>query len=512
MREHKAPARFEHCILVYIPGGKDAQIAAQVLEAAGIVACVCADHGQLMSEIESGAGALITVEEALTPGLLATLGQYVAGQATWSDLPILVMTYQGADSVGLDDTVRVLGNVTLLERPVRTAALTSAVRSALRARTRQYQVREADRRKDEFLASLGHELRNPLGPIRTSMLVLKRMYPGAASVTQVRETVERQVSHLTRLVDDLLDVARITSGKVELQRESIALAGVVTHAVEICMPLLQAGEHKIEIVQPEEKILLDADPVRLVQSLANVIANAVKYTLEPSTIHLRVSVADKTVTFSVRDSGIGMEADSLSRIFDMFVQNNPVPGRILGGLGIGLSLARQFTEMHGGSIRAKSDGLGKGSEIILELPVVIPCPSGKNAGPHAIAEESIKAHNRKVLVVDDNHDGADILQLLLQADGFSATTAYDGLQAVETVKRSQPDIVVMDIGMPGMDGYEAARHIRSQPGGENILMIALTGWGQESARQLTAEAGFDHHMVKPVNFDVLKNFLDHASG
>ncbi|MGZ3159114.1 MAG: hybrid sensor histidine kinase/response regulator [Burkholderiaceae bacterium] len=498
----------EYRILIYASGGKDAQIASQVIAAAGVASHVCSNYAELMAEMTKGCGAVLTVEEVFSRGALAELEQFIERQATWSDLPILLMTYQGANSAGIDDAVKVLGNLTLLERPVRTATLISAVKSALRARTRQYQVRETDKRKDEFLASLGHELRNPLGPIRTSMQVLKRMYPASSGVTEVREMVERQVTHLTRLVDDLLDVARITSGKVELKRERVSLEKVIVNAVEICKPILAKFNQKIDIDQPDKEVVLDADPVRLVQSLSNVLANAAKYSNEPARIFLTASVHDETVVFSIRDSGIGIEKESLSRIFELFAQNDPAPGRILDGLGIGLSLTKQFTEMHGGTIEAKSDGPGKGSEFILSLPIVISEPASEQATDWRLQHESISSASRKILFVDDNRDGADILRLLFESDGFMASTAYNGIEAIEAVKRSPPDVIVMDIGMPGMDGYEAARRIRDQPAGKDILMIALTGWGQESARLMTNEAGFDHHMVKPVNFDTLKRFLN----
>jgi signal transduction histidine kinase len=499
-------------ILVYAPIGKDAQLASKILDGAGMACTACRDASELSAELDKGVGVVLTVEEALAAGALAPLAQFVSRQPTWSDIPIVVLTHTGADSAGLDAAVERLGNLTLLERPVRTTTLISTIRSSLRARTRQYQVREADRRKDEFLASLGHELRNPLAPIRTSMAILKRMYPAAYGVTQVREVVERQVTHLTRLVDDLLDVARITSGKVELQCERIALSAIISHAVEICMPLLESSHHKIDVSYPPEPILLHADPVRLVQSLANILANAAKYTLKPDRIFFKARIENGNVIFSIKDPGIGLNQDSLLRIFDMFTQSDSTPGRVMGGLGIGLSLAKRFTEMHGGTIHAKSAGLCQGSEFVLTLPIVVDALSTDSASRHSIENEIFRARNRQVLVVDDNRDGADMLHRLFEADGFTVTTAYDGHEAVETVKRIQPDIVVMDIGMPGMDGYEAVRLIRLQPGGADILMIALTGWGQESTRQLAAEAGFDHHLVKPVDFDALKNFLENALG
>jgi CheY-like chemotaxis protein/nitrogen-specific signal transduction histidine kinase len=384
--------------------------------------------------------------------------------------------------------------------------LVSAARSALRGRMRQYQMRETDRLKDEFLASLSHELRNPLAPIRTSMQVLSRMFPAEAKVGEVTRVVERQVAHLTRLVDDLLDVARITSGKVTLQRQAVPLSAIVAHVAEICAPMLQAGRHRLDIAQPDGEVLLDGDPARLVQSLANILANAVKFSPNPSTIFFRARIDGDKVIFSIKDAGVGLERESLSRIFDMFAQSDPARGQILGGLGIGLSLAKRFTEMHGGSIYATSEGLGFGCEFVLTLPIVMAPPAVEDAPAEAPAPAS-QADNMRILVVDDNQDGADMLEMMLSFDGYLVDKAYDGRQAIDAVRQSPPQAILLDIGLPDMDGYETARRIRQLPGGKQIVVIALSGWGHEDARRLATEAGMDHHFVKPVDLDVLRRYL-----
>lgn len=495
-------------ILIYAPEGKNAKLAAQVFDASDIEHHICADVSELMLELSRGVGALLTVEESLTASVLQPLTQYVNAQPTWSDIPILLMTKRGADSSSVQHAVNSLGNVTLLERPIRISALLSAARSALRARTRQYQVHDADYRKDEFLASLGHELRNPLAPIRTSVGLLKHLYPDLAPVAKTYAVVERQIVHLTRLVDDLLDVARITSGKVALQPAPIMLSDAVTHVMEICGGLAESRKHWIEISYPPEPILLQADRARLVQTLANVLANAVKFTLTPNRIIFKAKVEDNNAIFSIRDFGIGLEAESLSRIFDIFVQAQTSAGQAPSGLGIGLSLAKQFTEMHGGTIDVKSDGLGHGSEFILTLPIVVQTEIA-NVEKSATIEQSIaqeSAHSR-ILIVDDNQDACDTLCALFEADGYTVSVAYDGHQAVEVAKDVLPGVIVLDIGLPGIDGYEAARRIRKLPGGEKIRMIALTGWGQENDKRLAMEAGFDHHLVKPVDFNVLSTCI-----
>ncbi|HYW56077.1 MAG TPA: response regulator [Polaromonas sp.] len=498
----------ERRIVICAPTGQDGPLTARVFASVGIDSVVCGGVGDLMNELAQGAGALLLAEEVIGGNGMLALADYVLSQPTWSDLPILVLTRSGADSVDAQRAVEHLGNVTLLERPVRTIALITASRSAIRARERQYQVRDADQRKDEFLATLAHELRNPLAPIRTSMGILRHLHPDSGPVTQLRNVVDRQVTHLTRLVDDLLDVARITSGKVVLRRGPIALQSVIHHAVELSSAIMEGKGHTLQIEEPSGPHVLDADHARLVQSVANLLVNAAKFTPSQGTILLRVEVEGDTVVFRVRDNGIGLEAKSLTRIFELFAQN-PVPGEAPTGLGIGLSLAKQFAEMHGGRVWVTSDGLGKGSEFILTLPVVLQQqdePTKPDPMPAVDASTGLK-NSLNILVVDDNVDAADTLEALLGMDGFTVTTVYDGVAAVAKVGNARPDVVVMDIGMPGIDGYDAARQIRQQPGGEKILLIALTGWGQAADKQRADQAGFDHHLVKPVDYGMLMSCI-----
>lgn len=494
----------EQRIVICAPTGQDAVLAQKVFASEGIDSVVCCDAAQVLEELPKGVGALLLVEEAVRGHAMTSLVEYVASQPTWSDLPIVLLTRSGADSLDVQRAVKQLGNVTLLERPVRTIALIAVTRAVMRARKRQYQVRDADQRKDEFLATLAHELRNPLAPIQTAMGILAHVHPDSARVTQVREVVSRQVTHLTRLVDDLLDVARITRGKVVLKKETISLQSVVNHAVEISNSSISAKDHTLDVQVPQEEHLLYADHARLVQSVANLLVNAAKYTPARGRIDLRVGVENDMLTFGVRDNGIGLEKKSLARIFELFAQT-PVAGEAPTGLGIGLSLARQFAEMHGGTLQASSDGLGCGSEFVLTLPVVVVVRSAAESAQSAPASISpmFPASPKKILVVDDNVDAADTLEALLDMDGFEVTTAYDGLAAVAAAASTLPDVVVMDIGMPGLDGYEAAREIRQQPRGKDVVLIALTGWGQATDKQRASHAGFDHHLVKPVDYSRL---------
>lgn len=486
-------------ILIFAPTGQDAPLAAKVLGLAAIDSQVCATLEQLEQELARGAGAVLTVEEALAPGGLKLLQSCVARQPDWSDLPIILLTHSGADSPMVRQAVVGLGNLSLLERPVRTLTLITALHATLRARNKQYQMREAAQRKDEFLASLGHELRNPLAPIRTSVALMAHLYPDAAPVARIRDMVERQVRLLTRLVDDLLDVARITSGKITLQRQLVSLASVMSHVSELCQQAAAAKRIHIAWQLPPHEIMLNIDYARVVQICANILSNAVKFTPQGGHVVVRAGIDNDGLLITIRDDGIGMEADTIPRIFRMFEQGKTVNGQFSSGLGIGLSLARQFAEMHDGTVDAESEGAGKGTQFVIRLPVLD--NEGKRDAVPLAQQASTDGRRMQVLVVDDNADAADSLSALLELEGFDVRTAYDGLAAIAAVAQQAPDMIIMDLGMPGMDGYETARAIRQQAGAERILMLALTGWGQSDARRRTLEAGFDHHLVKPVELE-----------
>jgi signal transduction histidine kinase/CheY-like chemotaxis protein len=497
----------ENRVLIFAPSGQDAVLASKMLTLAQVDNLVTGTAAELAAQLLLGAGAVLTVEEALSSGGLKAIGEFVQCQPGWSDVPVVLLTKRGPDSLSVRQAIGVLGNVTLLERPVRTLTLITSLQSVLRARAKQYQVRETDRRKDEFLASLGHELRNPLAPIRTSMGVLTHMYPDQAPLKKVSEVVERQVIHLTRLVDDLLDVARINSGKIALQRADTSFSAIIGHVIELCSAAAAAKRITINQVLPSEHVALYADYARVVQIVSNILSNAIKFTPAEGAVWVRAEVTDGSLRIHISDSGIGLERAALERIFVMFEQSRPPSGQIASGLGIGLSLSRQFAEMHGGSVQATSEGLGKGSEFVVTLPVLVVEPA--RAAGQCAAPAELMDLRPKVLVVDDNRDACDSLQALFEMENCQVATAYDGCEAVRATEQAMPDMIVMDLGMPGMDGYEAARRIRNQPGSREVLMIALTGWGQSDARQRTIEAGFDHHLIKPVDFDEIRQL---ASG
>jgi signal transduction histidine kinase/ActR/RegA family two-component response regulator len=362
-------------------------------------------------------------------------------------------------------------------------------------------LREANRHKDEFLAMLAHELRNPLAPIHNAVQLMRSPQLPPEQLVWTREVIERQVRHLTKLVDDLLDVSRITRGKINVVRESIELATVVERAVETVQPMLVVQRHELVVKVEPEPLLLDGDLTRLTQIVGNILSNAIKYTDDGGRIELTAGSIGDDVEIRVRDNGIGIEPEVLPLVFDLFAQASQLNGRSQTGLGIGLALAKRLAEMHGGDVQASSDGPGKGSEFVVRLP------RKKNDGAasavHADVEQApgptMSMAARRILLADDNRDALETLARLLQLGGHEIHKAVDGVQALEAATRVRPDLVLLDIGMPGMDGYEVARRIRSQPWGRAAKLVALSGWGQESDRKRSREAGFDTHCIKPLD-------------
>jgi len=615
-------------VLIFAPAGRDSAASRSILSRAGIETLICTGTATVCREVESGAGALLVGEEAATPTATNALSDALALQPSWSDLPILMLTGPGPDSAAATIAAAKLGNVTLLERPVRVVSLVSAVRAALRARQRQYELRdrlslqtllaaivessddaivgktpegiiltwnkaaerlfgyraeeavgrpitivippdrldeerrilaniirgermthfetvrmtrdgrrldvsltispirdtsgrivgaskvardisaqkkaeqalrEADRRKDEFLAMLAHELRNPLAPIRNSLTLLEIAGQADPTIERVRGILERQVGHMVRLVDDLMEVSRITRGTIELRRERLNLADAIRSALETSEPLIRRAALDAALELPPQALYVDADPVRLTQIISNLLNNAAKYSDRSRRVVLTARGEDGEAVVSVRDFGVGIPADMLERVFDMFAQ---VPGQGRGGqggLGIGLTLVRSLVQMHGGSIAATSEGAGKGSTFTFRLPLV-EAPARSPARPTRRAARGLSL---RVLVVDDNRDAADSMGLVLARAGAEVEVVHDGATALDRVERFHPALVLLDIGMPGMDGYEVARRIRARPALQGIQLVALTGWGQAEDRLRSREAGFDHHLIKPAGIDEL---------
>jgi PAS domain S-box-containing protein len=364
-------------------------------------------------------------------------------------------------------------------------------------RKRVEALEHAERQMNEFLAMLGHELRNPLAPIRNAVAMMQTSELSEANLRWARDVIDRQVTHLARLVDDLLDVSRITSGKISLRKEPLALIPIVAGAIEASRPLIEARQHTLETVLPDEALQVEGDSTRLSQIVLNLLNNAAKYTPEGGRIRLAVEQEGGEAVIRVRDTGVGLTDDLLPKIFDLFAQGDRSLDRAEGGLGIGLTLVRQLVQMHGGAVEAHSEGPGRGSEFVVRLPLLAAPPAADDS-PVADAESSSHVSSRRVLVVDDNSDSAESMALLLQVWGHEVRTAHDGPAALALAAEYRPDIVLLDIGLPGMSGYEVVKRLRDLPGLERATIAAVTGYGQASDRERTRAAGFDRHLVKPV--------------
>ncbi len=363
------------------------------------------------------------------------------------------------------------------------------------------QLRQIDRRKDEFLATMAHELRNPLAPLRTAAQILKIKAMHDPDVIRCCHLIERQVGQMARLLEDLVDVSCITRNTLELRKLRVTLASVIDSAVETSRPLIESRDQKLTVILPDDPVYLDADPVRLAQVFVNLLNNAAKFTEAGGHIRLTAEQKGDEVVAAVKDSGIGIAQELLPHLFEMFTRVRPPVDRSPSGLGIGLALSKALIEMHGGSIEARSEGPGRGSEFIVRIPIARPPPLQGLPSPD---EESLVAPLRhKLLVADDNRDAAESLALLLGMAGYEVRVAYDGQEAVDLAEAFRPSMVLLDIGMPRLNGYEAARCIRQRPWGKNIPLIAVTGWGKEEDKRRAMEAGFNAHMVKPVAPDAL---------
>ena len=368
-------------------------------------------------------------------------------------------------------------------------------------------LKDADKKKDEFLATLAHELRNPLVPIRNGLKVLKLAGNNPVIAENTRSMMDQALNQMVRLVDDLLDASRITTGKLQLRTEWVELAAVVQSAVETSRPLIDEQGHKLTVTLPPAPVLLDADPIRLAQVFSNLLNNAAKYSEDGGHIALTAETQGDEVLVRVVDRGIGISAEHLPRIFEMFAQVDTTFERSQGGLGIGLSLVKGLVGMHGGKIDAHSDGPGKGSEFVVRLPVVITQPSPGLHPANNDREEAPSAAKCRILIVDDNSLSSKSTAMLLRLMGHEIATAFNGVEGIEVARTFRPDVILLDIGLPKLDGYEVAQRIREQPWGKSTLLIAVTGYGQEEDRRRSLEAGFDYHMIKPVNLAELEKTL-----
>lgn len=504
-------------VLIFPPTRRDGEVTRNLLQRAGLVCCVCYDGTALAKEIDAGAGAIVLTDTALAAPDIDNVRAALSRQPPWSDLPIVLLSQAGAQSPA--SIVQSLTNVTLLDRPTSVRMLVSAVQTAIRGRLRQYQTREqlealrtaeealrhrerllhmADRRKDEFLAMLAHELRNPLAPIRNASELLVRPLT-EEQMQSIVGIIKRQVAQLSRLVDDLLDVSRITQGRIELQRAPVELSSVIAQAMESVEPLMKEKRHKVLVTARYGPLYVNGDSARLVQCVANILTNSAKYTDPGGDIRIDVQEERCTAVISITDNGIGIPQELLPQIFDLFVQSDRSLDRAQGGLGIGLSLVQRLIEMHGGEVSAYSEGHGRGARFAIRLPCIEPPQAARQTPP----ARSIPV--RRILIVDDNADAADSLAMLLKLNGHAAETVYSPNAALERAATSDHDVILLDIGLPDMDGYEVARRMRAS--GTRARIIALTGYGQSEDIQRARNAGFDSHLVKPVDLQILQETL-----
>ena len=508
----------EQRVLIVGVAGEEGEIIRRVLTNSDIEYMQLGAEQNLARELHRGAGTLIIAEEDLHSGHEVELAEHVRNQPGWSDLPVVVLTSSNTTSPKTVQMLDLLGNVTLIERPIRVAVFISTVRAALRARVRQHELRaqiaerariadalrETDRRKDEFLAALAHELRNPLAPLSNTLHLLRSRGETDAEARRAHDVMRRQVQHLTRLVDDLLDVSRITRGKVSLQREIVELQTVARSAVETSRPVIEANGHTLEMTLPSQAVQLHGDPVRLAQAISNLLNNAAKYTPTGGLIQLIVEHDTGCAVIRIIDNGIGIAEAALPHVFDLFMQEDESSGRAQGGLGIGLTLVRTFVHLHGGEVRAFSRGPNQGSEFVIRLPAM---EATRPTSQHCDEATAPARQGHRILIVDDNEDGAQSLAMLLELQGNVVTTAYDGPQAVAAVSEFHPDVVLLDIGLPTINGYDTAKLMREHPDSRHALIIALTGWGQESDRARSQAAGCNGHFVKPVSLGDLQRLL-----
>ena len=499
-------------VLVLAPHGLDGRLTCEFLLRAEIDAEPCVNLRELMAEIGVGElGAVVLAEEAVPQPLLKSFSEILAAQPKWSDIPVILFTGR-AGTPAIDRLFGTLrGNVTILERPVRSSTVVTAVRSALRVRARQYELRdvllkmeEAERRKDEFLAMLGHELRNPLAAIHNAIHVMN--HSQAAELTARQPAIiERQSRHLARIVDDLLDVSRVTMGKITLSRQWIDLCDLAERCAQALGADAQAQRHQLRVTTPGCPIIVEGDAVRVEQIFSNLVTNAIKYTPPGGHILIAVEREGEEAVVRVKDDGVGLAPDMQTKVFDLFTQVQQSLDRSRGGLGLGLSLVKSLVERHGGTISASSDGAGAGSEFVVRLPLAASYASV--AVPPSEDQSQASPQPKRILLIEDNADARETMQAILELWGHDVSVAADGFEGLEKALVERPPVLLVDIGLPRIDGYEVCRQIRANADGYTPLLIAMTGYGQPEDKKRALEAGFDTHLVKPVQAAELSRLL-----
>jgi signal transduction histidine kinase/ActR/RegA family two-component response regulator len=499
-------------VLIVAPIGRDAELMCTHLEAAGLL-CEARDNVQdVCDDLHDGTGALIVTEEALSPSATPELARTLDQQPPWSDVPIIIL----AGEPSFEGSTRSFGdlgrrpNVTLVDRPVRIKSLVSAAQSALRARERQYQIRDLmetleDRvhERDRFLAILGHELRNPLGAI---LLAAQMKNEDGNLDGEHAELIERQSKHLTRIVNDLLDLSRLVSGKIVLKLQTLDLAEAVRQSLATVNAAAARQKVTVEVKPPAEPLPVHVDPVRADQIITNVLTNAIKYTPDGGHVVITLERDGAEAVVRVKDDGVGIAEDRIGTIFELFAQAENAIGRAQGGMGIGLALVRNLLHLHGGSIEARSDGIGKGSEFAVRFPIAalgLAAPE-RRAKDREVAKSD--GHPRHIVIVEDNADVRELLQMKLKRLGHSVDAVGDGIAGVTTIVDARPDLALVDIGLPGLDGYQVATQVRESLG-PAVVLVAVSGFGQPEDKRKALEAGFDEHITKPADVTDIENLL-----
>jgi signal transduction histidine kinase/ActR/RegA family two-component response regulator len=535
----ESPDNQDERILILAPIGRDAEMTARFLSEAGLHSKVCGSIEEMCREVLNGSGLAFLTGEALTIEALHCIVEALAQQPTWSDIPLIVLTSGGAEKPFNTDALSALGeagNVTLIERPVRVATLLTAIKSALRARRHQYDVRNhlaieaqaaeererllvseqsarseaeaASRLKDEFLATVSHELRTPLTAVLGWLHILRGGELDSAAATHALEIIERNARSQNQLIEDLLDVSRIITGKLRLDVRHVDVAGIIEAAIEAVLPAAEAKEIRVQKVLDTAASSISGDPARLQQVVWNLLSNAIKFTPRGGRVHVRLQRVNSHIEISVSDSGEGIKKEFLPFVFDRFRQADGTSARRFGGLGLGLAIVRHLVELHGGTVQANSDGEGTGSVFTVRLPLlpvfqretdterVHPTKSDKRAA----VEYPDNLAGLKVLVVDDEADTLELLQVLLERCGAAVTTAGSVAEALELLEQAKPDVIVSDIGMPAEDGFEFIRKLRLLPPekGGKIPAVALTAYARAEDRLRVLRSGYQMHLSKPV--------------
>ena len=493
--------RTQDCLVLNVDDNDGARYAkSRILTRAGLQVIEAASGGEALRLAQERHPDLVLLDMKLPDIHGMEVCRMLKQDAATSSILVLQTS---ASYLSSADKIRALdgGADNYLFEPIEPEELVANVKALLRLGRVERQLRESDRLKDEFLATLAHELRNPLGPIRNAVELLRHLGSDAPQQQeQARHTIIRQTNHLVRLVDDLLDVSRINQGKITLRREPTELAAFVGTALETAQPIMEARQHTLQVSLPPQTVTLFGDSVRLAQIVGNLLHNAAKFTPVGGQVSLTALMDGDTLVLRVTDNGIGIAPGSVSQIFELFAQAQHVPDRVQDGLGIGLSLVRKLVELHGGTVTVSSEGVGQGSSFEVRLPVMqasMPAPAAQEA-PVVCA-----SNGYRIMVVDDSTDSATMLSELLEINGHTVMTGNTGQEAIACAADFHPDIVFLDIGLPDMTGYEVAARLRRLPGMDRAKLVALTGYGQEKDKQDAKAAGFDHHLVKPINFDAL---------